>query len=100
MNADEIRSKIVANFQEAAAILTGYRLYAENVRALNIEYHKARLTEVFPGVPLDEAANVVVLDACETPKSLDVLVSQLQDKKIVPKRIVHDLTKHQFLLYV
>ena len=98
--ADELRSKIVAKFQEAQPLLTGYRAYAEGQRALNIEYHKARCEEAFPGVPVEETASVIVLDACQTPKSLDVAIAQMKSAGIAPKRVVHDLSKHQFLLYV
>lgn len=100
LSADELRSKIVDTFKTSQPMLLLYRQYAESQRALNIEYHKARIAEAFPGVPVEETANVIVLDACETPKTLDTAISQLHGAKIQIKRVVHDLTKHQFLLYV
>jgi hypothetical protein len=100
LSADELRSKIIENFKQAEKTLTEYRQYAESQRALNIEYHRARFAENFPGVPMVETGKVLVFDACETPKSLDRALAEICAAGLTPKGLIHDLENHRFIFYV
>lgn len=98
--SDEIRRKLAALYTDAQPHITAFGTYAANAAALNMELHKARLAEVFPSTPVQDSTLFAVLDARETPASLDANLSQIQQSGKVPKSIVFDISKNQFLLYV
>lgn len=98
--SDDVRRRLAALYDEARPQIEAFATYAQNAAALNMELHKARLAELFPAAPVQEMAVLLVLDARETPASLDAHLSQIQLSGRTPKAIVFDLTKNQFILYV
>lgn len=100
MNADEIRSKLVENFNAAKPTLDAYYEYAKTAGALAEEYHNARLTETFTGVKIQEAVLVMTCDARETPASLDKKLIQLKDNGIIVKHILFDRPKSTYYLFL
>lgn len=94
-SADEIRSKILEQFEGFKPHLTAYHDYAERMAALSIEYHSARLSEFAP--PVEEGVLIASLDARETPKSLDAKLAQLSGVSI--KRAIFDRTKATYYLF-
>lgn len=100
MNADEIRHRILEQFNTFAPHLNAYQEYATRIAALSVQYHNSRLTEVF-GLPIQEEILLATLDARETPKTLDAKlaqIAQVPDTKI--KRIVFDRVKATYYLYI
>jgi hypothetical protein len=96
--SDEIRRKLVEQFEKFKPTLQSYHDYAEQTVALGLEYHLARLGEVFPKTPVEELTLAATFDARETPKSLDVKLAQLGGVPV--KRVVFDRTKSTFYLFV
>jgi hypothetical protein len=97
-NSDDIRHKLMEQFEQFKPHLTGYHEYATRAAALAQEYHAARFKEVFPQIPMEELTLITTLDARETPKSLDTKLAQLTG--IIPKRIIFDPTKFTYYLFL
>jgi len=95
--SDGLRSKIMDQFKIFEPHVTAYHDYAERVGALSIEYHAARLSEIFPHAPQDDMVLVCSLDARETPKSLDAKLAQLTGVQV--KRVLFDRTKATYHLF-
>lgn len=95
---DEIRAKIVEQFEQFKPHLQSYHDYAERVSALSIEYHAAKLKQ--QGVAVEEMTLVGTLDARETPKSLDTKLAQLHEQGVLLKRVIFDRTKSTYYLFV
>ncbi len=98
LSADEIRSKLIEQFEAAKPHLAAYHEYAERCIALSLAYHNARIAATFAGVPVEELTVAATLDARETPKSLDTKLAQLHGVAI--KRIIFDPVKSTYLLFV
>jgi hypothetical protein len=98
LTADEIRSKLVEQFEQFKPHLTGYHEYAERCIALSLEYHAARFKEECPDLALEEMTLVASFDARETPKSLDAKLAQLKGTEI--RRLVFDRAKATYFLFV
>ena len=96
--ADNIRSLLVELFDQSKPQLQAYHNYAEKAAALSLEFHTARLAEVFPGVPVEELTVATTLDTRETPRSLDTKLAQLANVPV--KRIVFDRANSTFILFV
>lgn len=98
MNADDVRRKLVANFEAAKPILDGFYEYAKVAGALAQEYHEARIHEAFQGVDFRTLTLVASLDARETPVSLDKKLMELGQAPI--KLVIFDQTKFTYYLFV
>jgi len=96
MNSDEIRHKLVENFEAASPVLNSYYEYAQRAAALSEEYHAARLSEAFQ-VGVEPMILVAELDARETPKSLDKRMMELGQAPI--KKIIFDQSKFRYYLF-
>lgn len=97
-SSDEIRTKLVEQFEKFKPTLQSYHDYAEQTVALGLEYHLARFREVFPQNPVEELTLAATFDARETPKSLDVKLAQLGGVPV--KRIIFDRAKSTFHIFV
>lgn len=95
--SDELRHKILEQFEQFKPHLKSYHDYAERIAALSLEYHTARIGETLP-VPIEEGTLICSLDARETPKSLDVKLEQLAS--VTVRRIIFDPTKATYHIYV
>lgn len=96
--ADELRQKLVETFQQFRPELERYYDYAARTAALSEEYHHARLREGFPEAEVAETALLAVLDARETPTSLDRALAGLGDAR--PTKIVFDRSAAKFYLFL
>ena len=100
MTPDEIRSKIVEQYNVFLPHMQAYHEYAERISALSLQYHNTRLSEVLE-LPMEEGVLVATLDARETPKSLDTKLAQLTalpDTKI--RRVIFDRVKGTYYLFL
>lgn len=98
MNADEIRQKILEEFEKFKPHLQGYYEYAQRVDALGSEYHRLILEEEL-GRPYKEMILVATLDARETPKSLDTTIAQLHQSNVRLAEVILDRKSGKFLLF-
>lgn len=89
MTTDEIRARMVAQFELCKPGIAAYQDYAERMSALSLEYHKAKLKEVFPSAEFVEAPVILSLNVCQTPKSLDAALEKLADNVAI-KRVIFD----------
>lgn len=96
--ADALRSRLVELFENSKITLNAFYQYSQTAAAIAEEYHKARLTEVYPGVKFEELTLAVSLDARETPATLDKKLAELHDVAI--KKIVYDRVRSTYYLYV
>lgn len=96
LTADELRSKIVALFEEFKPNLQGYYEYAQRAAALNEEYHQRRLESVGP--PIETGTLALTLDARETPATLDNKLAQIPQGTI--RRVVFDRANSRYYLFV
>ena len=99
MTADEIRHKIVEQFEIFEPHLKGYHEYAERISALTIEYHNLCLSGQLD-VPIELFTLMATLDVRETPKSLDTKLAQLKTLSVKVKRIIFDHAKGIYYLFI
>lgn len=97
---DEIRARLVAQYEQFKPSLLAYHEYATRVSALAVEYHNARLKELYELSPVEELTLALTLDARETPKSLDEKLTALIQTQSVPKRIIFDRIKSTYYIFV
>lgn len=100
ITADEIRCKILEQYNVFLPHMTAYHDYAERIAALSLQYHDTRLKEVLQ-MPIEEGVLLTTLDARETPKSLDTKLAQLSqmpDTKL--KRVIFDRVKGTYNLFI
>lgn len=99
MTADEIRSKIIEQFTQFQPHMKAYADYAERIAALSLEYHDSRLSTVL-GVLIEPGVLMIALDACETPKSLDEKLAQIEKLETPVRRIIFDRSKATYYLFI
>ena len=100
LTTDELRHKIVEQFEAFKPHLQSYHDYAERISALSLQYHSTRLSEVLK-LPVEEMVLMATLEAAETPRSLDTKLAQLEkmpEAKI--KRIIFDRVKGIYYLFI
>lgn len=100
LTADEVRNRLMDQFNLFKPHLQAYADYAERIAALSLEYHGLRLSE-FLGDSIEVGTLVATLDARETPKSLDTKLAQLRE---VPDfkigRVIFDQAKGVYYLFI
>lgn len=96
--ADMLRARLVELFNNSKVTVAAFYQYSQTAAALSEEYHKARLTEVYPGLVFEELTLAAALDARETPATLDKKIAELAGVKI--KKIVYDVVHSTYNLYV
>ena len=97
LTADEIRSKILEQYELFKPNVAAYHDYAERITALAIEYHAVKLKGISP--VLEELVLFASLDARETPKSLDIKLEQILDSGVAIRRVIFDRSKHIYHLF-
>lgn len=96
--SDALRSRIVELFNNSRVTIAAFYQYSESAAALSEEYHKERMSEVFPAAVHEELTLATTLDARETPALLDKKLAELSEVKV--KKVVYDRVKSTYYLYV
>lgn len=101
LNADDLRTKMVEQFEGFKENLKAYHEYAQRVVALSIQYHDVRIAETLQA-PIVEMTLVTTFNVGETPKTLDTKLQQMASIPNMPqiKKIIFDRAKGTYYLFI
>lgn len=81
-SSDEALSRITRICEEKKWLYTEYAQVTESLRALGEEFVKFRVEDVFPGIGRYSAVKVATLNAAQSPKTVNRILTDLAQTKV------------------